>query len=413
MPEKMKQELGILLDLINQAPIGMLSCDHKGQFVLMNAACTAMLYPICLEHEIELENMFELLGYMSTDMQRKVVDYSDEYGTICENEKLILSYSDGHTDVFNTTVKRLGPELYLFIFQDYTETFEIEEQLKDSIQEIALQSGRLEMSAGVLHDIGNVATAFGSEILRIQNTTLSTEHDELQKLIQLFKTKAEGIDQALGAGKSDALTGFLQVITQNLANKQQELQHAAKKLYSTTSHIQEILNIQRHYIMGRSDRKRAALRLNNLMDDALAIMNKSIQKRYIQVHCTYEKDLPTFIGDETKLIQVLINLLKNSIEAFDELSEPQNPQLNIHIWHEKEHQQIILQIQDNACGFAPEKAEELFKTGVTTKATGTGLGLRNVKEIIESHHGAIKLESQGPNLGAKATITLDLSPLKD
>lgn len=414
MPNQETRELNLLLDLLNQSPVGLISCDLEGNFILMNASSTSLLYPICLEYNIELNNMFEVLSYLKSEMAEKVTAYEDEYGTICENEKIILSYEDGHTDVLNTTIKRLGPELFLFIFQDYTEQYQIEEQLRETIEDAAIQAGRLEMSSGVLHDIGNVATAFGTEIFRIKNTQLQTEITELQKLQNLFQAKHSAIDHALGTGKAAALGNFLDSLSTSLSNKQSELTKASDKLYTATSHIQEILNIQRHYISGRSDKERAPLNIQNLLNDALAIMDKPIQKRNIRVVKNYHKSVPLIIGDETKLIQVLINLIKNSVEAFDEMSdeERQNPSLEIQVAVNDQEDLLEIVIEDNACGFDPAIGATLFESGVTTKTTGSGIGLKNVKEIIESHHGEISIESPGKNKGAKTNIKLHLSTLK-
>jgi signal transduction histidine kinase len=111
--------------------------------------------------------------------------------------------------------------------------------------------------------------------------------------------------------------------------------------------------------------------------------------------------MPTEIkGDQTKLMQVVLNILKNSIEAIDMNAAVKKIMVKL----EDAGQVIKLTITDTGTGFETEAAKQFFDRGYTTKNTGSGLGLYNCKVIIESHSGSITLQSDGIGTGGQTVI---------
>ena len=111
MPNQETRELNVLLDLINQPPVGIVSCDQNGNLILMNAPGTALLYPLRLEYGIQLTNMFKILSFLKSDLADLVKNFEDDFGEICENEKILISCDDGNTDVLNTTFRLIFPAI--------------------------------------------------------------------------------------------------------------------------------------------------------------------------------------------------------------------------------------------------------------------------------------------------------------
>ncbi len=109
--------------------------------------------------------------------------------------------------------------------------------------------------------------------------------------------------------------------------------------------------------------------------------------------------LPPVYADKIQLKQVFVNLIQNAIQSF----ELGNEEINISL--HKDHDAIIIIIQDNGPGISPENLEKIFEPYFTTKRKGTGLGLPIVKRIIENHHGTITVKS---NLGGGTNIQITL-----
>jgi signal transduction histidine kinase len=183
-----------------------------------------------------------------------------------------------------------------------------------------------------------------------------------------------------------------------------EIRNSANGQLGIISHIQEILNIQRQYAAGRDSGERQAVNLRAILTDSLSMVSATMEKRGIRITSRLPEETVLIKGDRTRLMQVVMNLLKNSIEAID-INQPEK-----HIVADLVHQQgkFMLNISDNGCGFDTGAAARLFDRGFTTKSSGTGLGLYNCREIVESHNGCIDITSEGPGKGAQVTIQFNL-----
>lgn len=111
-------------------------------------------------------------------------------------------------------------------------------------------------------------------------------------------------------------------------------------------------------------------------------------------------------GDYNRLKQVLINILKNSIEALENIS---NPSINMLYQIKKDY--VHIYIEDNGCGMNREALARIKEPFFTTKPNGSGLGITISQEVIKGHNGIIKYTSK-ENFGTKAEIILPLEKEK-
>ncbi len=102
--------------------------------------------------------------------------------------------------------------------------------------------------------------------------------------------------------------------------------------------------------------------------------------------------------DKNKIFQVILNLLKNALEATDK-----NKKVSVIL--EKLNDKTLIKIKDEGCGISPENTDKIFRQYFSTKTQGSGLGLSVSKEIIEKHNGTLELVSSS-NEGSEFTITL-------
>jgi len=128
----------------------------------------------------------------------------------------------------------------------------------------------------------------------------------------------------------------------------------------------------------------------------------------VTVHC--KPGLPTFPGDDSKLRQLLSNLLVNALQATSVRPED-NRRVDIYadlVMTSGGHQ-LQFRICDNGAGIEDDIRDKLFEPFFTTRAKGTGLGLAIVRQIVDLHGGAIKLTCNQP-VGTCAVISLPLTP---
>ena len=110
-------------------------------------------------------------------------------------------------------------------------------------------------------------------------------------------------------------------------------------------------------------------------------------------------------GDEDQLNRVMINLIKNSEEALEDLKQKDpNFKGNIDIEIVSNNDYIIFSIHDNGSGI--RDAKKAMTPYFTTKKTGTGLGLPIVTKIINEHNGSFSIKKNKDNKGTIVTISL-------
>src|SRR5579872_5503110 len=124
---------------------------------------------------------------------------------------------------------------------------------------------------------------------------------------------------------------------------------------NTINHIQEILHIQRQYISGKETQERKPVNIRAIINDSLSMLFSSIEKNVIAVSLAIPEGLPLIKGDRTKLMQLILTLLKNSLEAID----TQSPEKAISIRADSQEDQLVIAVLDSGAGFDKETAARL------------------------------------------------------
>jgi nitrogen fixation/metabolism regulation signal transduction histidine kinase len=123
----------------------------------------------------------------------------------------------------------------------------------------------------------------------------------------------------------------------------------------------------------------------------------------VQIKTSLEDKIPGAMIDEEQLRRAFVNLIENSIEAFDESQAEKR--IFIKTFHDAARDLIIAEVSDNGNGISPAGFQKLFQPYFSTKGRGTGLGLAIVQRIVGEHRGKIKAVSNKPR-GAKFIIEL-------
>lgn len=151
-----------------------------------------------------------------------------------------------------------------------------------------------------------------------------------------------------------------------------------------------------------------AQNLNVLIDDVATLYRQAD----VCVTLNLDPNLPPVEVDRAQLLQVLHNLFSNAKEA-KLVSRECCVSITTKRIREKERDEVILIFEDNGPGFQHDILSHAFEPYITTKATGTGLGLPMVKKIIEEHHGYVQLSNRYSDIeddpkGAIVTIGFTL-----
>lgn len=203
------------------------------------------------------------------------------------------------------------------------------------------------------------------------------------------------------------ITSVAQILTRevNLTSAHRELVEA---MLSETQRLNALIGDL--LVFGRpAALERRPTDLHQLLDGCFHLYAGEIRERSIAPRKAYHPHLPTCFVDQDKLIQVILNLLKNALEA-----TPPGGTVTVETRFRKagggrEVDDVEVSISDTGCGILPEDRDRIFDLFFTTKPRGSGLGLPICRRIIEDHGGNLALESS-PEQGATFTITLPLKP---
>jgi signal transduction histidine kinase len=171
------------------------------------------------------------------------------------------------------------------------------------------------------------------------------------------------------------------------------------------------LSFHREKVLQMSTFERGNGNLKMTERDINDLLNMILENFWVKVHAKHgqliadlEADQSYALVDETHFTNVLYNLMDNAVKY-----TPSNLVLTVKTWNEKGN--LMISIQDNGVGIKKEYQKHIFDkffrvpTGNVHNVKGFGLGLAYVKQIVDAHHGLIKVESE-PNIGTKFIISL-------
>lgn len=148
----------------------------------------------------------------------------------------------------------------------------------------------------------------------------------------------------------------------------------------------EIVRKLRSYV-SRGEVDARPLSLGPLLADAIALSKLSRDLADIPIKLDQEEDADHVMGDPIQIQQVLINLIRNAMDA---LSNTQEARITLRVYAAEEPGFVAIEVCDNGPGLTDELRENIFKPFATTKSQGMGLGLSICQTIVEAHGGIIR-----------------------
>ncbi len=141
------------------------------------------------------------------------------------------------------------------------------------------------------------------------------------------------------------------------------------------------------------------LAAEELIERALVLFKPEFEQAGITLKKNYEKDLRTVV-DPNLIDQVIVNLIKNALEAIAEIKQPR-----LEVTTRSGFDQIEIEIKDNGSGIPAEIMENIFVPFYTTKASGSGIGLALSRQIMRVHRGSITAKSNSQGTTFKLTFS--------
>jgi len=235
------------------------------------------------------------------------------------------------------------------------------QELQDELLHVSRLRSMGQMAAALAHELNQPLTATSNYVAAAQRilNAASPDFDHLRKALRL------AADQAQRSG--------------------------------------DIIRRLRSYA-ARGDTTRRPEPLGALVEEAAALAMVGMGDRYVNVKYTLDADLPPVIADRVQVQQVLLNLIRNAIEAMEH-STVRELTVGTAVWD----CMVAVSVADTGSGIPPSIEAQLFQPFVTTKRDGMGIGLSVCRAIVEAHGGRLWSEAN-PGGGTVFRFTLPTEP---
>ncbi len=240
------------------------------------------------------------------------------------------------------------------------------------------------------------------EALQRQQQTQLEQTARLVTMGEMASTLAHELNQPLSAIASYN-AGCLNLLRSGEPDPQ-ALVPALEKIGQQSQRAGRIIR-RVHDFVRKSEPRRAPCHIADVIEDSLGFIEAEAAKYNARIESRIAPDLPLLSADRLMLEQVMLNLLKNGIEAM--LDTP--PSLRVlTVAVRSLGEQIEVRVSDRGQGFAEEVANQLFAPFFTTKPEGMGMGLSICRSIVEFHHGRLWAEAN-PTSGSTFIFTLPIN----
>ena len=279
------------------------------------------------------------------------------------------------------------------------------EQLHKELMLASRQAGMAEVATGVLHNVGNVLNSVNVSANLISQSLEQSQGSSLAKLASLLQSNQANLGQFLTENpKGRRVPEFISALASSLTEERDRLTREIKSLILNVEHIKEIVAMQQSYasLGGVTE----DLVVAELVEDALRMNSAAFQRHGVTVKRQFNQ-VPPVRADKHKILQILINLLRNAKYAMEESGADQKIlTLGINL----EDKRVKISVADNGIGIAAENLTRIFGHGFTTKRNGHGFGLHSGALAAKEMGGSLCARSQGTGKGATFILDLPLAP---
>ena len=243
-----------------------------------------------------------------------------------------------------------------------------------------------------------VGSATDIEELKLAHEMMKLAHDEqlqrhqaelthvarLSMIGEMAAGLAHELNQPLHAVKNYAFGSICRL--KKMPQRDEELVVALEQIGEEANRAAEILRRVRAFVQKRETRFSEVF-VNRLVEEAILFLRMELERSHTRIVSELAKELPAIVGDPIQIEQVVMNLLRNGLEAMDE-TPVANRLLRITTsWNGENAVQV--NVCDSGKGISEEDREKVFEPFFTTKPEGMGMGLAISRSIVQVHGGRL------------------------
>ena len=347
------------------------------------------------------------------DLSVKVA-LASEYDTLGEAMNTMAANLKNHQAAIESNIASLEMQAIALKKANDNLTNEIQERKKAQAQltemqaqllETSRQAGMAEVATGVLHNVGNVLNSVNVSATLVAEKVRTSQALGLRKVTNMLNEHDQDIGNFLTTdSRGKQLPRYLGLLADKVDDERELLLGEMQTLTKNIAHIKDIVGLQQSYakVAGVAE----ALSLQELVDDAVHINRLAIDRNLVQIVKTGALLLPQIMLEKQKVLQILVNLVKNACEAIGE--NPQSSKKVSIVINQVQGPGIQVTVEDTGNGISGDNLTRIFAHGFTTKKTGHGFGLHTGALAATEMGGSLTASSAGEGRGATFILEMPL-----
>ena len=275
------------------------------------------------------------------------------------------------------------------------------ERLQAQLLETSRLAGMAEIATNVLHNVGNVLNSVNVSTGLIVESVKKSRSANLSRVVLLLQEHAHDLGEFItNDSRGKHVPAHLAQLAEHLQAEQEANVREIELLRRNVEHIKGIVAIQQNNAAFGGVKE--LVNVADLVEDSLRMNESALSRHQVEVVREFEP-VPTLNVEKHKLLQILVNLLRNAKHACLH-SERADKRLAIRVANGAGR--IRISVIDNGVGIPPENLTRIFNHGFTTRKDGHGFGLHSSALAAQEMGGSLTVHSNGAGLGA--TFTLEL-----
>lgn len=305
---------------------------------------------------------------------------------------------------------RAGEIIGTFVIsRDVTDKKVIEAALEKAhhdLLEASRVAGMAEVATGVLHNVGNVLNSLNVSASMIATGLRHSKADSLARIAALLREHQHDLGTFISAdSKGRRVPEFIASLAKHSVEERDRLVAELASLQKNVDHIKEIVTMQQAYatMIGVVE----PLDPVSLIEDAVRMNSGALQRHDVRVDRDFQP-VPKALGEQAKVLQILVNLIRNAKYACDDSGKAEK--LITLRTQAVGADRVQMIVQDNGVGIPAENLTKIFQHGFTTRAKGHGFGLHSAANAAREMKGTLTVMSNGAGTGACFTLDLPVAP---
>ncbi len=264
--------------------------------------------------------------------------------------------------------------------------------------EASRQAGMAEVATSILHNVGNVLNSVNVSADLVSDRVRRSKVDSLPKLSKMLAEHASE-PNFLSSEKGRQISTYLASLGEHFATEQTETLNELASLRQNITHIKDIIAMQQEYskVAGFTE----PVKLTELVEDALRLNEGALLRHKVELFRDFQEN-GTVVVEKHKVLQILVNLIRNAKYACDDSNELQHRLLLR--TRASGNDRVQIQVCDNGVGIPAENLTKIFSQGFTTRKNGHGFGLHSAANAARDLGGKLTVASDGQGKGATFTL---------